>query len=246
MKKLFFTIIILSAFMIGFNSCSLGSKTTCKKGKNTKTATLLKTNMDTVSYLIGTELGLSFKGNYIDIKPEALRAGVEAALRGDESLFSDEAKDEVMTAFQFKLQMAEMERKEKISAENRQEQENFLTENKKKQGILETPTGIQYKIIKLGTGEKPAETDTVQVHYEGKFIDGEVFDASRKHGTQPVEFPLDRVIAGWTQALQLMPVGSTFELYIPSNLGYGERGNDRIPPSKMLIFEVELLNIIRN
>ena len=244
MKKLSFIIFMLSFLFIGLNSCTLFSKMPSADKEDSKCNSLLNTNMDTVSYMIGSEIGTSFKTNFIDIQPTALLAGVEAALQGNDTLFTEEEKNEIMTTFQFQLQMAEMERQEKVAAANRIEQDSFLTQNKKKEGILETPSGIQYKIITLGTGPKPLETDTVRVHYEGRFIDGEIFDASRKHGTEPVEFPLNRVISGWTQGLQLMPVGSTFELYIPAHLAYGERGNDRIPPSKMLIFIVELLDIV--
>lgn len=208
--------------------------------------TSMVTLMDSVSYILGTEIGSSFKSNNIEVNSQLFLLGLEAAMEGQDTLLSEQEKDQVMTAFQFRLQMAEMERREKESAENRQEQETFMARNRKDPTVMETESGIQYRVLVMGEGEKPKATDTVQVHYEGRFVDGEVFDASRQHMTEPFEFPLDMVIPGWTEALQLMPVGSTFEIYLPAHLGYGERGNERIPPSKMLIFTVELHGIVRD
>ncbi len=217
------------------------------KQKNTgKDKQVLLTSMDSVSYLIGAEIGSSFLNNHIDISKDALLRGITDAMQSADTIISEETKEQVMTAFQARLQMADMERREKISAENRQEQEAFLKINKNNPGVFETESGLQYRIIVLGTGEKPSSADTVRVHYEGRFVNGEVFDASRRHSENPVEFPLNRVISGWIEAVQLMPVGSTFELYIPADLGYGERGNERIPPAKMLVFTVELIDIVRN
>ncbi len=241
MKRVIILIFSIAALSVMMSSCGLFNK----QGSGSKNKNLFETTMDTVSYLIGTEIGTSFKNNHIDIRTAALLKGIEDAAQGQENLFHDTVKDKVMTAFQFRLQMAEMERREQASSLNRQEQENFMKENRKNPEIVETTTGIQYKVIKMGTGEKPVATDTVRVHYEGRFVDGEVFDASRKYGPDPVEFPLNRVIPGWTEALQLMPVGSTYEIYLPSEMAYGERGNDRIPPGKMLIFVVELIDIVK-
>jgi FKBP-type peptidyl-prolyl cis-trans isomerase len=235
-------IIFVSASVLLMSSCGIAFK-----GKKQQVAQpLFQTTMDSVSYIIGTEIGASFKTNQIEIASNALIRGVEDAMKDSDTLLTAQQKEDVMTAFQFRLQMAEMERKEKISADNRQEQESFMKENRKNPMIMETPSGIQYRILVAGGGERPMATDTVRVHYEGRFIDGEVFDASRKHSPEPVEFPLNRVISGWTEGVQLMPVGSTYELYIPADLAYGERGNERIPPAKMLIFVVELVGITRN
>jgi FKBP-type peptidyl-prolyl cis-trans isomerase FkpA len=121
--------------------------------------------------------------------------------------------------------------------------EQFLAENRKKEGVMTTVSGLQYKVIEAGSGAKPKATDTVRVHYRGRLVDGKVFDSSYDRG-QPISFGLNQVIRGWTEGLQLMPVGSKYELYIPSALGYGERGaSGVIPPNATLIFEVELLGI---
>jgi FKBP-type peptidyl-prolyl cis-trans isomerase FkpA len=121
--------------------------------------------------------------------------------------------------------------------------EQFLAENRKKEGVMTTVSGLQYKVIEAGSGAKPKATDTVRVHYRGRLVDGKVFDSSYDRG-QPISFGLNQVIRGWTEGLQLMPVGSKYELYIPSALGYGERGaGGVIPPNATLIFEVELLGI---
>ncbi|MFO7722184.1 MAG: FKBP-type peptidyl-prolyl cis-trans isomerase [Bacteroidales bacterium] len=242
MKRIIISTLVFAVIISLTSSCGMLKRDTSKSASND---ILFNTTMDTVSYLIGQEIGSSFKSNFIDISGDALLKGVMDAVEGKTDLFSEEVKNDVMTAFQYRLQMAEMERREKVSAENRQEQETFMAENRKNPLIRETASGIQYKVIIPGEGEKPVATDTVRVHYEGRFVNGEVFDASRNHGLNPVEFPLNRVISGWTEALQLMPVGSTYELYIPADLGYGERGNDRIPPAKMLIFTVELIGIVK-
>lgn len=119
----------------------------------------------------------------------------------------------------------------------------FLAENAKKEGVITLPSGLQYKVLTQGNGEVPLKTDKVKVHYEGRLIDGTVFDASTKHGTEPASFRCDQVIKGWTEALTMMPVGSKWELYIPENLAYGERQAGQIPPYSTLIFQVELVGI---
>ena len=243
MKRNYINFILISLTVGLLSSCGLTGKS--GKSGNTEDGRLFTTTMDTVSYLIGNEIGSSFLTNNIEISTKALLKGIEDAMVSGDTLFSPEVTEQVMTAFQLRLQMAEMERREKLSADNRQEEETFMAQNKKDPTVMVTPSGIQYRVIIEGTGERPKSTDTVRVHYEGRFVDGEVFDASRKHGPNPVEFPLNRVIAGWTEALQLMPVGSKYELYIPAHLAYGERGQAGIPPAKMLIFTVELIAIVR-
>lgn len=244
MKRNYIHFILISIAVALLSSCGLTGKS--KKSDETSDGAIFLTTMDTVSYLIGNEIGSSFLSNHIDISSKALLKGIEDAINSADTLFSPEVTEEVMTAFQFRLQMADMERREKLSADNRQEQETFMANNKKDPAVMVTPSGIQYRVITEGTGDRPKSTDTVRVHYEGRFVSGEVFDASRNHGPNPVEFPLNRVISGWTEALQLMPVGSKYELYIPSDLAYGERGNTGIPPAKMLIFTVELIAIVKN
>jgi FKBP-type peptidyl-prolyl cis-trans isomerase len=126
---------------------------------------------------------------------------------------------------------------------SKKEGEDFLAANKSKEGVKTTASGLQYKVLKEGKGPKPKSTDTVKVHYRGTLLDGTEFDSSYKRG-EPVEFPLDQVIKGWTEGLQLMPAGSKYQFWIPANLAYGEPGNRGIPPNSTLIFEVELLEIV--
>jgi FKBP-type peptidyl-prolyl cis-trans isomerase FklB len=241
--------LILTSFTLLVTSITTSCGLTGKSSKSDPqeiAEPMMRNMMDSVSYLLGTEIGASFKSNLIEINPDLLLMGVQDAMQELDTILSEEDKDAVMTAFQFRLQMAEMERREKVSAENRQEQETFMAANRKDPTVIETESGIQYRVIVMGQGEKPQETDTVQVHYEGRFVDGEVFDASRNHTAEPIEFPLNRVIPGWTEVLQLMPAGSTFEVYLPADLAYGERGNDRIPPAKMLVFTIEYFGLAKH
>jgi FKBP-type peptidyl-prolyl cis-trans isomerase FklB len=156
---------------------------------------------------------------------------------------SDKDMEATMNAFQQEM-MSKMQAKQKVEGEkNKKEGEAFLEANKKKEGVVTLPSGLQYKILKAGTGAKPTAKDTVKVNYRGTLIDGTEFDSSYKGG-KPVEFPLGQVIKGWIEGIQLMPVGSKWQLFIPSNLAYGERGGGQmIGPNAALIFEVELLSI---
>jgi len=129
-----------------------------------------------------------------------------------------------------------------VAAKNKVGRE-FLAENAKKEGVITTPSGLQYKVLVQGSGQVPQATDKVKVNYEGRLIDGTVFDASSKHGNDPISFRADQVIRGWTEALTMMPVGSKWQLYIPQELGYGERQAGNIPPYSVLIFDVELVGI---
>ena len=132
---------------------------------------------------------------------------------------------------------------EKKYAANKEEGAKFLAENAKKEGVQTLPCGVQYKVLKEGNGPLPVDTNVVVVNYEGKLIDGTVFDASANHGDQPAEFAVTRVITGWTEALKAMPVGSEWEIYIPQDLAYGANGQGNIPPFSTLIFKVELLDV---
>ena len=169
--------------------------------------------------------------------------GFTDALQKDTTVFTQTDAD----AFFGKKQRADKAAKEeKLYGPNRDAGEAFLAENAKKEGVVTTRSGLQYKVLVKGEGEVPQKTDKVQVHYEGRLIDGTVFDASKKHGDKPLEFRADQVIKGWTEALTMMPVGSKWELYIPYELAYGERGagND-IKPYSTLVFDVELVGIVR-
>jgi len=200
-----------------------------------------KETKDKVSYSIGADIGNNLKKNDLDINPDFLAQGLRDAFNGKTVMTEEEMKS-TLQDFQKEMQ-AKMEAKHKAAADkNKTEGEKFLDENKKKEGVQTTADGLQYKIIKTGTGAKPKADDTVVVNYKGTLISGTEFDSSYKRG-EPATFPVNGVIPGWTEALQLMPVGSKWELYIPANLAYGENAPPSIGPNQVLIFEVELLDI---
>ncbi|MDR0981900.1 MAG: FKBP-type peptidyl-prolyl cis-trans isomerase [Culturomica sp.] len=194
--------------------------------------------LDKISY----GLGLSIASNLISsgvktINPEAFDAGMSAVFNGEMPEISPEELNKILQDYFEELQNTQGDAA-KIAGNE------FLAANKDKEGIVTLPSGLQYKVLKAGNGKKPSANDTVQVHYEGRLINGSVFDSSVKRG-QPAEFPVNGVIAGWVEALQLMTEGSKWELYIPSNLAYGSRGaGQMIGPNETLIFEVELLKIV--
>lgn len=171
----------------------------------------------------------------MSINRNNLLAAFFEVLKGKSNMMTAEAADSLADSFQKKM-------KEVKFAEQIEAGKKFLEENAKKDSVLTTESGLQYKVIKQGTGATPTASDRVKVHYEGRLLDGTVFDSSLERG-EPVTFGVGQVIAGWTEALQLMPVGSEYELYIPQNLGYGEREAGSIPPYSTLIFKVQLLDI---
>lgn len=199
----------------------------------------LKDLKDKVSYSIGLDLGFNFKKQNLELNPDALLAGVKDALSGKQPLLNENEVKETMTAL-----TKEIEDKQKaLAVQNVKDGEKFLAENKKKEGVKTTASGLQYKVIKEGTGPKPKLTDAVVANYRGTLINGTEFDSSYKRG-QPATFPLTGVIKGWTEALQLMKVGSKYQLFIPPNLAYGDRGmGPGLGPNSTLIFEVELVGI---
>ena len=162
------------------------------------------------------------------------------ALAGDTAVLNQQAAEEL---FRQKQQTNKAAKEENLYGSNREAGRKFLAENKSKEGVITTPTGLQYKVLVKGEGEVPQKTDKVKVHYEGRLVDGTVFDASTKHGSDPISFRADQVIKGWTEALTMMPVGSKWQLYIPYELAYGERDMGNIKPFSALIFDVELLGI---
>ena len=167
---------------------------------------------------------------------EVLFRGFTDALTNDTTVMKPHQAEELMRQKQQYNQRAKTERLTKAGRD-------FLAENAKKEGVITTPSGLQYQVLRQGDGQVPQKTDKVRVHYEGRLIDGTVFDASSKHGTEPASFRPDQVIRGWTEALTMMPVGSKWRLFIPQELGYGERQAGNIPPYSTLIFDVELVNI---
>jgi len=201
-------------------------------------STPLKDTKDKVSYSIGLNIGFNLKKQNVSINPDTFVLGLKDALAGKPQM-TDEQVKETMTAFEKEM----IDKQKAAGVKNGADGEKFLAENKKKEGVKTTASGLQYKVIKEGSGAQPKETDTVVANYRGTLIDGTEFDSSYTRG-QPATFPLSGVIRGWTEALQLMKVGSKYQLFIPANLAYGERamGSD-IGPNSTLVFEVELVGI---
>lgn len=210
---------------------------------NTQEKTTLTTHKDSVSYSIGLDIGKNFKRQNIDIDHKILSQAIGDILSGTQPALTEEQAQQVMTTFQQEM-MAKREEENKIKGEkNKTDGATFLEENKKKPGVITLPSGLQYEVITMGSGAKPKETQTVTVNYRGTLLDGTEFDSSIKRG-QPATFPVNGVIKGWTEALQLMPMGSKWKLFIPADLAYGEQGaGGVIPPNATLIFEVELVSI---
>jgi FKBP-type peptidyl-prolyl cis-trans isomerase len=193
------------------------------------------------SYAIGLDIATSLKRQDIDVDAKALTAGIADGFAGKPALTEEEQKTVIMELQ--KSAMAKAEEKQIAAAEkNLKAGEAFLAANAKKEGVKTTASGLQYKVIKAGTGASPKPTDIVKVHYTGTLVDGTVFDSSVQRG-EPATFPVNGVIPGWTEALQLMKVGDKWQLVIPSKLAYGEQGPRAIGPNSTLIFDVELLGI---
>jgi len=204
----------------------------------------LTTEREKISYMVGMDLSNGLAQIKDEIDPAIVAQALSDALKGGKTLLTQEEALAVRQSFIQKMQSAQAE-KQKVSADkNKLEGEKFLADNKGKPGVKSTASGLQYQVIKEGTGKKPGPNDQVKVHYLGTLIDGTKFDSSYDRG-QPAQFALNGVIPGWTEALQLMPVGSKYKLFIPSNLAYGDKGTPGpIGPNATLVFEVELMEIL--
>ncbi|WP_293625982.1 FKBP-type peptidyl-prolyl cis-trans isomerase [Salinisphaera sp.] len=195
------------------------------------------------SYALGMDIGNSLKELPVDIQVDELSQGVSDVVSGKETRLSQDELDSVMQSFVKEMEAAQQQKASQQAQNNLEKGEKFLAENKDKEGVKTTDSGLQYKVLEEGDGPSPSADDSVTVHYTGKLIDGTVFDSSRERG-EPVTFPVDAVIPGWTEALQLMKQGAKYELYIPAKLAYGERGaGAQIGPNETLIFDVELLKV---
>ncbi len=204
---------------------------------------VLKSDKERLSYSIGLDIGNSLKSQSMDVDADILSKGINDAMSGNKPLLSEQEFRDTMANFKKDMMAKQANQMKEAGESNKKVGEVFLAENKKKDGVVTLPSGLQYKIIKEGEGDSPKATDTVSVNYKGTLIDGTEFDSSYKRG-QPASFKVNAVIAGWTEALQLMKKDAKWELYIPSNLAYGERGAGRqIGPHSTLIFEVELLSL---
>ena len=204
---------------------------------------VLTSNLDTISYIIGADICRNLMQGGIEFNPQILLKGLEDAKAGNDSLTINKArKDAVMAKWQQEKMKQQQAESAKKSEGPKKEGAAFLAANKKKEGVKELPSGLQYKVVVEGKGEHPAATDKVKVHYHGTLTDGTVFDSSVQRG-EPISFGLNQVIPGWTEGVQLMTPGSKYIFYIPSNLAYGDREMGKIPAGSTLIFEVELFSI---
>jgi len=238
-RILAFSLIIVA--LIGFSSCE--NKKAMKKVS-------LKTNNDSVAYIIGNNIGKQMKSDSLQVDPNILAAGLHDALYADTTQVPDELARQTMMTFQQNMQakgqqkMQEMQRKAQAEAPiNKEKGEKFLAENKTKPGVVTTASGLQYKIINAGNGRKANDSSNVKVHYKGYTIDGKIFDSSYER-KQPADMNVANLITGWREAMGMMKEGDKWQLFIPSNLAYGEQGPPQIGNNQTLIFEVELIQIV--
>ena len=204
---------------------------------------VLRTPRDKASYAIGANIGKSMKKEGVDLDPSILARGIRDGITGNKPLLTDAEAQAAMVAFSAQMKEKQGAKMAVVGEANKKVGEAFLAANKSKPGIVALPSGLQYKIVTPGTGPKPAPDDSVVCNYSGTLIDGTEFDSSYKRG-QPATFPVTGVIKGWTEALQLMPVGSKWQLFVPADLAYGTRSpGPEIGPNSALVFEVELMSI---
>jgi FKBP-type peptidyl-prolyl cis-trans isomerase FklB len=238
MKK--FYVLTLILLIAGLGACQKAGNDAAAKTMKTED---LNTQKKKASYAIGLDIGQNFKSRAMDIDMDILVQGLRDAQKTDKPLLGTEEIQKVMTQFQQDMMKVEQEKKMGQAQGNKTREEAFLKENAKKTGMQTTARGLQYMVISTGTGPLPKITDTVKVHYRGTMLDGTEFDSSYKRN-EPAVFPLNGVIKGWTEALQLMKVGSKWQIFLPSSLAYGEQGAGQvIGPNATLIFDVELLGI---
>jgi len=208
----------------------------------TSKAEIFKTEVEKVSYIIGTQIARNFKSQDIEVSLDSLLMGLKDALEGKKLAISQDEMTQIYSSWKMRAKQAAKQKKE--AGENLAAGTVFLEANKTKEGVKVLPSGLQYKVITEGTGNTPVATDKVKTHYRGTLINGTEFDSSYKRN-KPAEFGVKGVIKGWTEALQLMKEGGKWELYMPATLAYGERGRPGIPPNSTLIFEIELLEIVK-
>ncbi len=211
--------------------------------QSTQHKTELKTLQDSVSYSIGMDIGRNLKGQMIDVNPDALAQALKDMNGDGKPMLTDAQARSAMMAFQTQMMATHAEKMKAAGEKNKKDGEVFLAENKKKEGVVTLPSGLQYKVLTMGNGKKPRANDKVTLNYRGVLIDGTEFDNSYKRG-EPAVFPVNGIIKGLSEALQLMPVGSKWQIVVPADIAYGEQGaGAQIAPNAVLIFEIELLGI---
>ena len=252
MKRIRITLVAL-LMCSAITSRAVDAKPSASPGESPSPTTTFKEDKDKISYSLGVDIGRTLQKFQLDLNETALSQGIADVLGNKPMAMSDQQLQETLQAFQQKMMQKQQEamakKQEQVKAvaeKNKADGKKFLADNGKKADVKTTPTGLQYKVIKEGSGEKPKDSDVVETNYRGTTIDGKEFDSSAKHGSS-FSFPVNGVIKGWAEALKMMPVGSKWELYVPSDLAYGDEGyGDDIAPGSTLVFQVELLGIKKN
>jgi FKBP-type peptidyl-prolyl cis-trans isomerase len=252
MKRIRITLVAL-LLCPAFASYAEDAKPSPSPADNPPATSTFKDDKDKVSYSLGVDIGRTLQKFQLDLNEKALSQGIGDVLDSKPMAMTDQELQETLQAFQKTMMQKQQEALSKkqeqmkgVAEKNKVEGKKFLDENAKKTGVKTTSSGLQYKVIKEGAGDKPTDADVVEANYRGTTIDGKEFDSSAKHGSAS-SFPVNGVIKGWTEALKLMSVGSKWELYVPSELAYGDEGaGDDIAPGSTLVFEVELLSIKKN
>ncbi|WP_201576834.1 MULTISPECIES: FKBP-type peptidyl-prolyl cis-trans isomerase [Psychrobacter] len=242
MKKITtLTISALASAMLLVTGCSTNNGNQESAAKSVS-VTEQSSATEKVGYSLGFMMAEGNKEAVQDLNLDTFEQGFRDGYEGKESALTQEQMEEVLMTYQQEQEEKFVQDMQTKAEDNKAKGEAFLAENAKKEGVQVTDTGLQYKVLEAGTGKSPKATDIVEVNYEGKLIDGTVFDSSYERG-EPIEFPLNQVIAGWTEGLQLMKEGGKYEFYIPADIAYGEAGNAGIEPNSTLIFTVELLSV---
>jgi FKBP-type peptidyl-prolyl cis-trans isomerase FklB len=252
MKRIRITLVALLVCS-AFASYAEDAKPSPSPSGNPAATSTFKDEKDKVSYSLGVDIGRTLQKFQLDLNEAALSQGIADVLDSKPMAMTDQELQTTLQAFQQKMMQKQQEAVSKkqeemkgVAEKNEADGKKFLDDNSKKPGVKTTASGLQYKVIKEGSGDKPKDTDVVETNYRGTTIDGKEFDSSAKHGST-ASFPVNGVIKGWSEALKLMPVGAKWELYVPADLAYGAEGyGDDIAPGSTLVFEVELLNIKKN
>jgi len=250
--RLLLILAVVAPLTILAAGCKPGDKTpdkaaaTTEKGTDAKAIPGLPTEKDQVSYMIGMAMAKQLETAKDDVDVDTIAKAIKASLAGQKLLLTDQQAAEIAQSFSQKMQAKQIAKMMADARTNLAAGEAFLAKNAKVPGVKTTPSGLQYQVITEGTGAKPKATDVVRVNYKGSLLDGKTFDSSYDRG-EPATFPLNQVVPGWQEGIAMMPIGSKYKFWIPANLGYGDKGTPGgpIPPNAMLVFEVELLDIVK-
>lgn len=243
MKRFILMILGLSLSYAPFGFGATATPAAAPAATATQTQPAQPVDKGKASYSIGVDLGENFKAEGIEVDPEMLAKGLKDSISGGKLMFSKQEMEATLVAFQKQLTTKKQATFNALATKNEQEGKTYLDANKTKPGVVTTTSGLQYKVVAPGSGQRPSDTDIVTVDYTGSFINGQVFDSSYKHG-KPVTFPVSEVIPGWVEVIKLMQPGAVFEVAVPYNLAYGERGlGNIIGPKQTLLFKIHLISV---